>query len=346
MSEAWEIIHGDAASIPLDDGAAQLICTDPPYFRAIDEAWDKQWKNAAAFLEWLRNVAVEWRRVLAPNGTLYVFASPAMAAHVEVMLSDLFAVRSSIVWAKPLPGAHGQCSRDALRSFFPQTERIIMAEQFGSDGSALRGSGYNDATAKLRAGVFEPLRVYLVKERDRAGMTNRQIDQAFGLNGMAGHWFGASQWALPKADQYQKLREVFRSAGAHEPLRREYEDLRREYEDLRREYEDLRRPFDLSGHSHTSATRPHTDVWNFPVVRGNSKAHPCEKPVPMMEHIILTSSRPGDLVVDTFAGSGATGEAAARNGRRFLGIDADERWVEHGRNRLANLTPSIFDQAA
>jgi site-specific DNA-methyltransferase (adenine-specific) len=268
------------------------------------------------------------------------------------MLSDLFAVRSSIVWVKDA-GWHMKAPRSDLRSFFPQTERLIMAEQFGSDGSALRGSGYADATAKLRAGVFEPLRAYLVEERDRSGMTNRQIDQALGLNGMAGHWFGASQWALPKADQYEKLRELFRAAGAaeplrreYEPLRREYEDLRREYEDLRREYEDLRRPFDLSDHPNTSTTRPHTDVWNFPVVKGGPKAHPCEMPVSMMDHIILTSSRPGDLVVDTFAGSGATGEAAARNGRRFLGIDADERWVEHGRNRLANLTPSIFDQAA
>jgi site-specific DNA-methyltransferase (adenine-specific) len=337
MSEAWEIIHGDAASIPLDDGAAQLICTDPPYFRAIDEAWDKQWKNAEAFLDWLRNVAVEWRRVLAPNGTLYVFASPAMAAHVEVMLSELFAVRSSIVWVKDA-GWHMKAPRSDLRSFFPQTERIIMCEQFGSDGVAQRGSGYAVAVKSAWDQLVEPVRAYLAAERDRAGMSNRQVDVAMGYNGMARHWF-QSQLQLPLPEQYEKLREVFRSAGAHEPLRREYEDLRREYEDLRR-------PFDLGDHPNTSTTRPHTDVWNFPVVKGGPKAHPCEKPVSMMEHIILTSSRPGDLVVDTFAGSGSTGEAAARNGRRFLGIDADERWVDHGRNRLANLTPSIFDQAA
>ena len=75
-------------------------------------------------------------------------------------------------------------------------------------------------------------------------LDHQRIDEAFRAKsgsragGMAGHWFGRSQWELPTAANYQWLRELF--AGDY--LRREYEDLRREYEDLRREYEDLRRP--------------------------------------------------------------------------------------------------------
>ena len=55
----------------------------------------------------------------------------------------------------------------------------------------------------------------------------------------------------------------------------------------------------------------------------------------MMRHIVATSSRPGDLVLDCFAGSGVTGEAALAEGRRVLLCDADEPWAQRSRFRCA-----------
>ncbi|MDQ1886727.1 site-specific DNA-methyltransferase, partial [Aeromonas salmonicida] len=49
----------------------------------------------------------------------------------------------------------------------------------------------------------------------------------------------------------------------------------------------------------------------------------CEKPAAMMEHIVRTSSRPDDVVGDFFMGSGATGKAAWRLGRRFIGVELE-----------------------
>lgn len=49
--------------------------------------------------------------------------------------------------------------------------------------------------------------------------------------------------------------------------------------------------------------------------------YPTEKPVPVMKRLILNSSERGEIVIDPFFGSGATGEAAILNGRRFLGTD-------------------------
>jgi site-specific DNA-methyltransferase (adenine-specific) len=73
--------------------------------------------------------------------------------------------------------------------------------------------------------------------------------------------------------------------------------------------------------------------------------HPTEKPVALMEMYIRNSTQPGDLVMDPFMGSGTTGVAAIRAGRRFIGIELDERWhgvaakrirkaLEHGQSRL------------
>ena len=72
------LICGDAieAMRTLPDSSVDLIATDPPYFKVKGEAWDWQWDNPAAFLAWVGNLCDEWRRVLKPHGSLYVFASP------------------------------------------------------------------------------------------------------------------------------------------------------------------------------------------------------------------------------------------------------------------------------
>lgn len=56
--------------------------------------------------------------------------------------------------------------------------------------------------------------------------------------------------------------------------------------------------------------------------------HPTEKPFQLMEHYICNSTPPGALVLDPFAGSGTTGVAAARCGRRFIGIEKDDKWFD------------------
>src|SRR5690606_24499449 len=111
--------------------------------------------------------------------------------------------------------------------------------------------------------------------------------------------------SLPTREAYYRMRDVLNACGQSDYLRREYEDLRREYEDLRREYEDLRRPFTLS-----RKRGPVTDVWDFATVPPYAGKHPCEKPLSMLTHMIETTSRPGDLVLDPFAGSGSTLRAA------------------------------------
>jgi site-specific DNA-methyltransferase (adenine-specific) len=115
----------------------------------------------------------------------------------------------------------------------------------------------------------------------------------------------------------------------YEDLRQEYEDLRQEYEDLRQEYEDLRRPFNATPNA------PYTDVWTFPTVGYYSGKHPCEKPVELMQHIVSLSSRPDDVVLDCFIGSGTTGVACRNTGRNFIGIEKDPTYFDTATKRLA-----------
>jgi DNA modification methylase len=63
--------------------------------------------------------------------------------------------------------------------------------------------------------------------------------------------------------------------------------------------------------------------------------HPCPKPVELMRFLVEAATRPGDLVLDPFAGSGTTLVAAAQAGRAAVGIEIDARYAALARSRLA-----------
>jgi len=74
-----------------------------------------------------------------------------------------------------------------------------------------------------------------------------------------------------------------------------------------------------------------TDTWWHTIVPTNGKermGYPTQKPVGILERIIRASSNPGDLVLDFFAGSGTTGEACLKLGRRFILIDNNRQALE------------------
>lgn len=80
-----------------------------------------------------------------------------------------------------------------------------------------------------------------------------------------------------------------------------------------------------------------TDVWWHTIVSPTGKektGYATQKPLGILERIVRVHSNPGDMVVDFFAGSGTTGEAAARNGRRFVMVDASADAVRVMEKRL------------
>lgn len=85
-----------------------------------------------------------------------------------------------------------------------------------------------------------------------------------------------------------------------------------------------------------------TDVWWHTIVSPTGKektGYPTQKPLGILSRIIRIHSNPGDRVLDFFAGSGTTGEAAVRNGRHAVLIDSSPRAVEVMARRLAFAKP-------
>ncbi|WP_313192283.1 site-specific DNA-methyltransferase [Shinella zoogloeoides] len=87
--------------------------------------------------------------------------------------------------------------------------------------------------------------------------------------------------------------------------------------------------------------------WLFPICNGGErlkdadgkKVHPTQKPEALLARILMASSRPGDVVLDPFFGSGTTGAVAKRLGRHFVGIEREQAYIDAARARIDAVEP-------
>jgi DNA modification methylase len=81
------------------------------------------------------------------------------------------------------------------------------------------------------------------------------------------------------------------------------------------------------------------DVWEIATTPKREKIfgkHPTQKPEKLLEQIILSSTKEGDLIFDPFAGSSTTGVVAMKNKRKYIGIELEKEYVELSKRRLEN----------
>ncbi|MEO7222680.1 MAG: site-specific DNA-methyltransferase [Devosia sp.] len=87
--------------------------------------------------------------------------------------------------------------------------------------------------------------------------------------------------------------------------------------------------------------------WLFPICTGGErltdkdgdKVHPTQKPEPLLFRILNATTKPGDVVLDPFFGTGTTGAVAKKLGRRFIGIERDDTYIAAALKRIAAIKP-------
>jgi modification methylase len=94
--------------------------------------------------------------------------------------------------------------------------------------------------------------------------------------------------------------------------------------------------------------------WLIPLCTGaerlktpdGEKAHPTQKPEALLHRVLVASTRPGDVVLDPFFGTGTTGAVARRLGRRFVGIEREPAYIAAAARRIAAVRPLDAEAAA
>ena len=325
--ELNKIYHSDWMNNQLPDKSVQLIIADPPYYKVKGD-FDFVWKTFHDYLQDVERWAIECKRVLADNGTLYWYGDAKNIAYAQIIFDKHFNLLNSLVWENT--NDHKQQIRfnTDLRTFAPLTERLLIYEQRGQKTG---GELIFEQFLKPK----NPFSKYLKIEFKNAGFTNREIAQLFpsrtgGLTGCVSNWLNGDN--VITEEQYNVIREYCNNKYLQKP----YEELKAEYEELKAEYEELRRPFNNE--------RLYGDVIRIPNYETGNHEHDTPKPEKLTREIILISSRPNDIILVPFAGSGTECAMAIKENRNFIGFEINEKHVNYGNKRTDNIKaqPSLF----
>ena len=272
--------------------------------------------------------------MLKPNGVLYVWHNDmAQIAEIlhDVKESGQFCFVSFCIWDKGKSyRAKSWLNRrpGALRSWFNRCEYCLHFFKIGEAAPpSATGMDYINSDPEC----YRPLKDWYKSEKERLGLTDKDIKDAYTkATGkkpyMLRHYFKDSQFEIPTRAVWER---VYRPLG----FKTDYEGLQQEYEGLRQKYEGLRQKYEGLRHRHMNDAA-HCNVWQRSALPSVRRFHTCEKPVDILSRIIRVSSREGDTILDPFMGSGSTGVACIREGRRFIGIEREEKYFEIARKRV------------
>lgn len=88
--------------------------------------------------------------------------------------------------------------------------------------------------------------------------------------------------------------------------------------------------------------------WVFPICNGGErlkgedgkKVHPTQKPEALLQRVIMSSTKPGDVILDPFFGTGTTGAVAKKLGRNFVGIEREQSYIDAASKRIEDIVPA------
>lgn len=329
----------------MPDGCADLVLTDPPY-NIGKAAWD----NVENYVGWLCDVFDECHRVAKDNATLIWWHKdmPQIAAIMcELERRGRWKYNCHIIARKDVFNDHCwrvASKKNTLRKWYDVTETAFVY--------------VNEKALSLQTGTqcihsdpefSSDIRAYFWHELERCGLDESAVTELYKAwsgecGSMMGHYLHRAQFEIPTRKKYEGFfqAELRRVSGipdlfpipydGNDSLRGKFCSLVGKFEDKRVEFEGLREVHNLDP--------MHCNVWEWHGVN-DSKLHPCRKSVDLLRRLVRVHSNPGALVLDPFAGSGSTGEAAIAERRRFAGCEREARYAEIARRRIASVVPDF-----
>lgn len=354
--ESVTLHHGDALTVltSLPDASVNCCVTSPPYFGLRDYGVEGQLgleASPAEYVENLRALFAQVRRVLADDGTLWL------------NLGDSFAVNGTLTYNNQPNKSRDGSSDAAARSIGQAINRSGIKRTDGIPSKNLLGIPWRVAFALQDDGWI--LRNDIIWAKPNAmpeSVTDRlstKHEHLFLLAKSPRYWFDLDPIreplirpeALAEGQSFTNrdaLRRNVTAYGKASSLNLGVTGKRHNNVSRRDSFARSTKEADVPGQSTTQhrEDRPDVvagsplgrnpgDVWNI-ATQPFSAAHFAVMPRALAERAIQAGCKPGGIVLDPFSGSGTTGLAAARHGRRYVGIDLNADYLDLSlRTRLA-----------
>lgn len=325
------LIHGDnlGALARMSEAGEQIDCvyTDPPYntgrkfsTHAGEDAYNDAWPSDNAFYEFLRPRFDLLHGMLARHGWMYVHIDVRIAAYLRVLLLDpLFGAkcfRNEIVRVKSNPKNFDR------RAYGNTTDRILVYSKWPS-GRAPDHAFWGD---HRQPPTDEQLKKQFPNKEKGTGRryATTPLHATGESNGETGRpWRGKLP---PKGKHWRRAPEILDEWDATGRLHWSRDGNAREII-----YADEHRGNKIQ------------DIWQYKDRGLYHDLYPTEKNLAMLESVVLQACDEGGLVCDPFAGSSGTLVAAARNGRRFVGMDKGTVSMGVSLRRLCMETEACFE---
>lgn len=304
-------------------GKVNLIYIDPPYntggafeTRDFKHAYDDNF-TIESYLAFMRARLELMYKLLSPSGSIYVHLDSNMVFHVKVMMDDIFGMQNfkGMITRKKCKSknftrkTYGNISDYIL--FYIKTDNPVWNRPYEewADDKVLKEYPFIEEGTGRRY-----KRVPCHAPGTRNGATGGSWRGLLPPEGK--HW----QYTPDKLDEMDARGEIHWSANGN-PRRKVYLD--------------------------ESKGVPVQDIWLDYLDVNNQNTcitgYPTEKNYEMLKRIITTSSNPGDLVLDCFAGSGTTLAAAEELSRQWIGVDIGDESIQTIQDRFENGTKPMGD---
>ena len=324
-----ELYKGDCLieSDKIESGSVDLILTDLPYGTVKDI------KNVnhgmSGKCEWDTIINTDKimqiaNRILRKNGKMLLFAQQPFTTELINKAIPNIPFCYSMIWEKD----HFANALTAKKAPLNYYEDILV---FTKDNPKQDNTGNN------------PVRDYLVCEKKKTGLTNKQFNNLFSDytnkkgnrdRSVLEHYWGKAQFTFPTKDIYEN---VLQQTGFFNKPYSYIEEIGKPYKLMINEKLNKLNPniFNLwDGKKHKSNI--------FKYKKDYNGHHPTQKPVLLLEDLIKTFSNENDLVVDLTMGSGSTGVACVNTKRNFIGIELDDKYFSIAKQRIKEAEYKLF----
>jgi hypothetical protein len=182
----------------IKDNSVNLIICDGPYYKICGKKFDWEFKTMQEWVDWHKILRDEFYRILADNGSLFVFGDEKNIAYLQVEFDKKFNLINNIVYRKT--NALTIKGIKDYNCFAPTTERILFYDK-----------GENKTGLEMVKKVMpNPFADYLKKEFKRAGVSNIEIARLFpsksgGVTGCVSNWLSGDN--IITKEQYLKIKD-------------------------------------------------------------------------------------------------------------------------------------------